>query len=145
MTNEARHAIQSAQVTREDRERLLGAIWHRNAVRRHASLPLLNVRSEFEREVRRMATARYLALLQPYLHDALAEIPGQPGIAGRLVQRLRATQIARRRLREATGIDYPDHGLSLATGSAWHLTIMDTEKAGERPAFGLHEAPHRSW
>ena len=143
MTNEAKHAAQSAQVTREDRERILGAIWHRNAARRHASLPLLNVKSEFEREVRRMATARYLALLQPYLHDALTEIRGQPGIAGRLVQRLRATQIARRRLREETGIDHPDHGLSLATGSAWYLTILQVEKAGERPVFGLYGAPYR--
>ena len=143
MNNEAKDATQSAQVTREDRERILGAIWHRNAVRRHASLPLLNVRSEFEREVRRVATARYLALLQPYLHEALAETRGQPGIAGRLVQRLRATQIARRRLLQATGIEHPDHGLSLATGSAWYLTILEIEKAGERPVFGLHEAPYR--
>lgn len=143
MTNEAKHAAQSTQVTREDRERILGAIWHRNTVRRHASLPLLNVRSEFEREVRRMATVRYLALLQPYLHDALAEIGGHPGIAGRLVQRLRATQIARRRLREATGIDHPDHGLPLAAGSAWYLTILQVEKARERPVFGLYDAPYR--
>ncbi|MBL9049217.1 MAG: hypothetical protein JNK19_03800 [Tabrizicola sp.] len=144
MTNEAKHATQSTQATREDRERILGAIWHRNAVRRHASLPLLDVRSEFEREVRRMATARYLALLQPYLHQAMLEIGGHPGIAGRLVQRLRGTQIARRRLREETGLDHPDHGLSMATGSAWYLTILEIEKAGERPVFGLYDAPYRS-
>lgn len=145
MTNEGKHAAQSIQVTREDRERILGAIWHRNAVRRHASLPLLDVRSEFEREVRRMATARYLALLQPYLHRAMLEIGGHPGIAGRLVQRLRGTQIARRRLREETGLDHPDHGLSMATGSAWYLTILEIEKAGERPVFSHHDAPHRSY
>lgn len=144
MTNEAKRATQSIKVTTEDRERILGAIWHRNAVRRNASLPLLDVRREFEREVRRIETARYLGLLQPYLHEALAEVGGNPGIAGRLVQRLRGTQIARRRLRDATGIDRPDHGLSLATGSAWYLTILEIEKAGERPVFGLHDAPHRS-
>lgn len=144
MTNEEPPATSSTDVTQEARERILRALWHRNAVRRDASLPLLDVKREFEREVRRMATARYLALLQPYLHDALAETGGQPGIAGRLVQRLRATQIARRRLREETGKDHPDHGLSLATGSAWYLTILEIEKAGERPVFGLHDAPFRS-
>ena len=141
MSNQAKHAIQSAQVAREDRERILGAIWHRNAVRRHASLPLLNVKSEFEREVRRMATARYLALLQPYLHDALAETGGQPGIAGRLVQRLRATQIARRRLRDATGIDHPDHGLSLGTGSAWYRVMLGVEQSTICPILTDLNAP----
>lgn len=141
MTNEGKQAAQSIEVTREDRERILGAIWHRNAIRRHASLPLLDVRSEFEREVRRVATARYLALLQPYLHDALAETGGQPGIAGRLVQRLRATQIARRRLREATGIDHPDHGLSLATGSAWHRAMLGVELSTICPILTDLNAP----
>lgn len=145
MTNEAKTSTQAIKVTTEDRERILGTIWNRNAVRRKASLPLLDVRSEVEREVRRMATARYLGLLQPYLQEALAETGGQPGIAGRLVQRLRATQIARRRLREATGIDHPGHGLSLATGSAWSLTILEIEKAEERPVFSHHDAPHRSY
>lgn len=145
MTNETKHAAHSIQVTRADRERILGAIWHRNAVRRNASLPLLDVRREFEREVRRIETARYLGLLQPYLHEALAEVGGYPGVAGRLVQRLRGSQIARQRLREATGIDYPDHGLSLATGSAWYPAILEIEKAEGRPVFGFHDAPHRSW
>lgn len=128
----------------EDRERILVAIWHRNAVRRNASLPLLDVRREFEWEVRRIETARYLGLLQPYLHEALAEVGGHPGVAGRLVQRLRATQIARRRLREATGIDYPDHSRLLATGSAWYLALLETKNADGRPVFSLHDAPHRS-
>lgn len=141
MTNEAKHATQITHVSREDRERILEVIWHRNAVRRHASLPLLNIRSEFEREVRRVAIARYLALLQPYLHDALAETGGQPGIAGRLVQRLRATQIARRRLREATGIDHPDHGLSLATGSAWYRVMLGVEQSTICPILTDLNAP----
>lgn len=141
MTNEGKHAALSIEVTREDRERILGAIWHRNAVRRHASLPLLDVRSEFEREVRRMATARYLALLQPYLHRAMAELGGHRGTAGRLVQRLRGTQIARRRLHEATGIDYPDHGLSMATGSAWYRTILGIEKSMISPILTDRNAP----
>ena len=144
MTNEATRAIPSIKVMTEDRERILVAIWHRNAVRRNASLPLLDVRREFEWEVRRIETARYLGLLQPYLHEALAEVGGHPGVAGRLVQRLRATQIARRRLREATGIDYPDHSRLLATGSAWYLALLETKNADGRPVFSLHDAPHRS-
>lgn len=141
MTDEAKHAAQSAQVNREDRERILGAIWHRNAVRRHASLPLLDVKSEFEREVRRVATARYMALLQPYLHEAMLEIGGHPGIAGRLVQRLRGTQIARRRLRKETGLDHPDHGLSMATGSAWYRAMLGVEQSSISPIMTDLNAP----
>ena len=140
MTNAA-----SITVTQEDRETILSAIWHRNTVRRGASLPLLDVKVEFHRDVARLATRRYLKVLQPYLLEALVEIGGHRGTAGRLVQRLQATQIARRRLREATGIDFPDHGQSLATGSAWFLIILEIEKADGRPVFGLHDAPHRSW
>lgn len=143
MTNETKHAAHSIQVTRADRERILGAIWHRNDVRRSASLPLLDVRREFEREVRRIETARYIALLQPYLIVAMREIGGYPGVAGRLVQRLRGTQIARRRLREATGIDYPDQSRLLTTGSAWYLALLETENAEGRPVFSLHDAPLR--
>lgn len=134
----------SITVTQEDREKTLSAIWHRNAVRRGASLPLLDVKVEFDREVARLATQRYLKVLQPYLLEALVEIGGHPGTAGRLVQRLRGTQIAQRRLREETGIDHPAHGLSMATGSDWSLTILEIEKAGRRPAFSPHDAPYRS-
>ena len=141
MTKEAKHATQHIKCTSEDREGILGALWHRNAVRRDASLPLLDVRSEFEREVRRMETARYLALLQPYLIIAMREIGGNPGIAGRLVQRLRGTQIARRRLHEETGLDHPDHGLSMATGSAWYRTILGIEKSMIRPILTDPNAP----
>lgn len=141
MTNEAKHATQSTQATREDRERILGAIWHRNAVRRSASLPLLDVRREFEREVRRIVTARYIALLQPYLIVAMREIAGHPGIAGRLVQRLRATAIARRRLLAETGVDQPDHGLSTATGSAWYRTMLGIEKSSATPILTDRNAP----
>lgn len=145
MTNAAKRATQSIKVTSEDRERILGTIWHRNATRRYASLPLLDVRSEFEREVRRIETARYLNLLQPYLQEAMLEVGGHPGLAGRLVQRLRGTQIARRRLSEATGIDHPDHGLSMATGSTWYFTFLEIEKAEGVPVFSLQDAPRRSW
>lgn len=141
MANETKRATQSIKVTTEDQERILGALWHRNAVRRDASLPLLDVRSEFEREVRRMETARYLALLEPYLITAMCEIGGDPGIAGRLVQRLRSTQIARRRLREETGLDHPDHGLSMATGSAWYRTILGIEKSTISPILTDRNAP----
>lgn len=144
MTNAAKRATQSIKVTSEDWENILAVIWHRNAVRRGASLPLLDVKLEFDREVAKLATRRYLKLLQPYLFEAMAEIGGHRGVAGRLVQRLRGTQIARRRLREATGIDYPDHGLSLATGSAWYLALLETKNAEGRPVFSLHDAPHRS-
>ena len=89
MMSETKRATQSIKVTSEDRERILGAIWHRNAIRRHASLPLLDVRWEFGREVRRIETARYLSLLEPYLSEAMTQIGGHPGVAGRLVQRLR--------------------------------------------------------
>ena len=145
MTNEANDATTSIQVTSEERQEILSAIWRRNVVRRDASLPLLDVRMVFHREVMWLATQRYTILLQPYLVLALSEIGGHPGIAGRLVQRLKGTQIARRRLREATGIDYPDHDLSLATGSAWYLALLKIEKAEGRPVFSLHDAPHRSW
>ena len=144
MTNAAKCATQSIKVTIEDRESILAEIWHRNAVRRSAWLPLLDARSEFEREVAKLATRRYLKLLHPYLNEAMAEVGGDPGTAGRLVQRLRATQIARRRLREATGIDYPDQGLSLATGSAWYLALLVIEKAEHLPVFSRNDAPHRS-
>ena len=141
MTNETKHAAHSIQVTRADRERILGAIWHRNAVRRSASLPLLDVRREFEREVRRIETARYIALLQPYLIVAMREIAGHPGIAGRLVQRLRATAIARRRLLAETGVEQPDHVLSTATGSAWYRTMLGIEKSTVTPILTDRNAP----
>ncbi len=133
MTNETKHAAHSIQVTRADRERILGAIWHRNDVRRSASLPLLDVRREFEREVRRIETARYIALLQPYLIVAMREIGGYPGVAGRLVQRLRGTAIARQRLLAETGVDQPDHGLSTSIGSAWYRTMLGIEKSSVTP------------
>ena len=140
MTNAA-----SITVTPEDREEILSAIWYRNSVRRGASLPLLDVKVEFDREVTRLATRHYLKVLQPYLLLALTEIGGHPGIAGRLVQRLKGTQIARRRLREDTGIDHPDHGLSMSTGSEWFQTMLGIEKAEGVPVFSLQDAPHRSW
>lgn len=132
---------QHIKCTNEDRERILGALWHRNAVRRDASLPLLDVRREFDREVRRMETARYLALLEPYLIVAMREIGGHPGIAGRLVQRLRGTAIARRRLLVETGVDQPDHGLSTATGSAWYRTMLGIEKSSVTPILTDRNAP----
>lgn len=144
MTNAGNDATKSIQVTSEERQEILSAIWRRNAVRRDASLPLLDVRNVFNREVMWLATQRYTVLLQPYLVLALNEIGGHPGTAGRLVQRLKGTQIARRRLRDATGIDYPDHGQSLATGSAWFLPFLEIEKADGRPVFSIHDAPHRS-
>lgn len=145
MTSETKRATASIKVTSEDRENVLAAIWHRNAVRRSASLPLLDVRNEFEREVSRIAMRRYLNLLQPYLQEAMLEVGGHPGLAGRLVQRLRGTQIARRRLSKATGIDHPDHGLSMVTGSTWYLTFLEIERAEGVPVFSLQDAPHRSW
>ena len=144
MTNGANDATNSIQVTSEERQEILSAIWRRNAVRREASLPLLDVRLVFHREVMWLATQRYTVLLQPFLVLALNEIGGHAATAGRLVQRLRATQIARRRLREATGIDYPDHSRLLATGSAWYLALLETKNAEGRPVFSLHDAPHRS-
>ena len=141
MTTETKHAAHSLQVTRADRERILQAIWHRNDVRRSASLPLLDVRREFERELRTIETARYLALLQPYLIVAMREIGGHPGVAGRLVQRLRGTAIARRRLLAETGVDQPDHGLSTATRSAWYRTILGIEKSSVTPILTDRNAP----
>ena len=133
MTNESKVVIQSIAVTNADRERILGALWRRNAVRKGASLPLLDLKQEYHREVVRLETRRYLAHLEPFLIVALRELGGSPGIAGRIVHRLLGTQIARRRLYDVTGIDQPVHGLSTATGSAWYLTILGIEEAVQRP------------
>lgn len=134
----------SIKVTSEERQEILAEIWQRNAVRREASMPRLDVRTEFHREVTRLVTQRYLALLQPYLLIALNEIRGQPGIAGRLVQRLKGTQIARRRLLDDTGIDLPDHGTAGATGSTWLDTIVGIERSMIAPVFVGRDAPRSS-
>ena len=141
MPNEPKRATQSIQVTAEDRESILGSIWLRNAVRRDGSLPLLDVRSEFEREVRRIETARYRALLQPYLIEAICEVGGYPGIAGRLIQRLRGTAIARRRLFAETGIDAPDHDFSITTGSALYRAMLGVERSSISPIMTDLNAP----
>lgn len=131
----------STTVTQEDREKILSAIWHRNSVRRDACLPLLDVGTEFHREVTRLLTKRYTALLQPYLLRAMSEMVGHPGIAGRLVQRLRATQIARRRLLNDTGIDLPVQSTSSATGSFWLWTIFGRDLPMISPVFCGRDAP----
>ena len=128
----------SIQVTGEDRQDILAEIWRRNAIRREASMPRLDVRTEFERAVTKLVTQRSFALLQPYLLIALNEIGGQPGIAGRLVQRLRATQIARRRLLDDTGIDLPELG---TPGSTWRETIVGIERSMIAPVFAGRDAP----
>ena len=117
MTSETKRVSPSIRVTSEDRQRILTAIWRRNAIRRGVSLPLLDIKIEFHREFKRLETRRYMALLKPFLIVALRELGGNPGIASRIMHRLLGTQIAQRRLFQATGIDQPDYGLSKATGS----------------------------
>jgi len=128
VTNENNVAVQSVAVTSADRERILGGLWRRNALRRGAGMPLLDIKREFRREIANLETRRYLAHLEPFLTAALRELGGSPGIAGRIVHRMLATQIARRRLFEATGIDQPVHGLSTATGSPWYVALLRVEK-----------------
>lgn len=140
MTNESKVVIQSTAVTNADRERILGALWRRNAVRRGASLPLLDLKQEYHREVVRLETRRYLAHLEPFLIVALRELGGSPGIAGRIVHRLLGTQIARHRLFEATGIEQPNRELSMATGSPWYLAMLRVEKMVPAAALSDHDA-----
>lgn len=125
---------QPTKVSSADRERILTAIWRRNALRRGAGMPLLDIKREFLREIANLETRHYLAHLEPFLTAALHELGGSPGIAGRIVQRLLATQIARRRLFAATGIDQPSHGLSTATGSPWYVALLRAEKTVRGPA-----------
>jgi len=128
VTNANEVRLQPINVTNADRERILAALWRRNALRRGAGMPLLDIKREFRREIANLETRRYLAHLEPFLIVALRELGGSPGIAGRIVQRLLATQIARRRLFETTGIEQPKHGLSTATGSPWYVALLRVEK-----------------
>ena len=66
-------------------------------------MALRDVPSEYERELQRLREKHYQNALRPYLEKALRDIKGSPGVAGRSIQRLRATERAQEALFHVTG------------------------------------------
>ena len=132
MTSRTKLASPSIQVTSEDRQRILTALLRRNAIRRGVLLSLLDIKIEFQREIKRLETHRYMALLEPFLIVVLHELGGNPGIASQTIHRLLGTQVAQHRLFQTTGIDQANIGLCKETGCLWYIAMLRIKKVAAR-------------
>ncbi len=95
-------------VSYEEKHEILSNILRRNELRKSAGLPSYDVEDRFQREVKELLDHRYDELLAPYLRDAYREVEGKPGIAGRIIQHVKASKLAAQRLRADSGIDRPN-------------------------------------
>ena len=83
--------------TKEQRA-LLDDIHRRNRIRESAGLPLLDAQQEYTRALSQRQEAQFRHHLQPYINQALSEIPEAPGWIAHVIRQHRAMKIARERL-----------------------------------------------
>lgn len=100
----------TAQIWPTEAERL--ALWLelniRQAIRKQAGLPLLDLNHEFDRAVTRMATARYRDRLAPFVTNALLSLPPSFGMVGTMKRYRTAHTVAVRTLSHVTSSTGPE-------------------------------------
>ena len=84
--------------TKEQRA-LLADIHRRNRIRESAGLPLLDAQQEYTRALSQHQEARFRHHLQPYINQALSELPEAPGWIAHVIRQRRAMKIACERLK----------------------------------------------
>jgi len=103
------HAItvQTITTTQEERQAIYERLLQRQQVRRASMLPLIDIATQYRRQLRLLEAKKYEEHLKPYLDHAFSTIEGHPGIAGRILQTVRAYRAAKAALWADTGLQDP--------------------------------------